>query len=72
MTNHRNPTFKPGDRIESTETGALGTYLGNGQTRFDACHINGTYWPEKIVYWSTTRMRHATTPADTGPPTNKQ
>jgi predicted DNA-binding transcriptional regulator AlpA len=51
--------LKPGDRVRSTDTGALGTYLGGGQTRFDACTMNGRHWPERIIHWPLTKLKHA-------------
>jgi len=51
--------FKIGDRVQSTETGAYGTYLGNGRTRFDACFQNGRHWKEKSQYWSEKKLKRA-------------
>lgn len=50
---------KPGTRVRSTETGAIGTYLGNGITCWDECTINGVHWAAREGHWSRSKMELA-------------
>jgi len=49
----------PGTRVQSTETGAYGTYVGKGMTYWDACVQNGVEWKARTCDWPKSKLQLA-------------